>query len=187
MLLQIKFQNRLRPNVTEAVERRRLAKISVDGVDFLKKEDFPFDPKYSSHKFGGSPAFRYEIGLSLVSDHIVWVNGPFKAGKPDLNIFREGGLKETLIMFGELAVGDGGYGDVRVRQRHEGFHKERLRNALSRARHESMNQRIKNFGCMAQRWRHDKHDHFATFHAVVGLVQLELKYKPLMKIRQSVL
>jgi len=69
----------------------------------------------------------------------VWVNGPFKGGNPDLNIFREGGLKETLIMFGEMAVADGGYTDDRVRQRHEGFHKERQRNALYRARHESAN------------------------------------------------
>ena len=180
--LKIKFQNRLKRNASRSKEKRRLAKISVDGVDLLKKEDFPFDPKYASHKFGNSPAFSYEISLSIVSYDVVWVNGPFKGGSPDLNNFRYGGLKEVLARCNEMVVTDSGYRDERVRLRNEGLHEERNMNSLIRARQETVNQRIKNFGCMSQRWRGKKHDHFAFLQAVIGLVQIELKYKPLMKL-----
>jgi hypothetical protein len=39
----------------------------------------------------------YEIAVSIFSDQIVWVNGPFRAGMSDLKIFKEKGLSTLLI------------------------------------------------------------------------------------------
>jgi hypothetical protein len=152
----------------------------------VKEETFPFDSAWSSHKFGGSPAFKYELAVSAVSDHIVWANGPFKAGKADVSIFRNSGLKMSLIWANEMAAADSGYaGDDRIRQKYEGFHEERIYNSNLRARQESVNQRIKNYGCMSQRWRQGDYEHFYYFRAVLALVQLEFEHKPLMRVNKE--
>jgi hypothetical protein len=66
-----------------------ICKITLDGTDCKIQEPFPFDPRWYSHKFKG-PGQRYEVGLCIQTDWIVWVNGPFPCGShSDIKIARE--------------------------------------------------------------------------------------------------
>lgn len=163
----------------------RVAKLSVDGTDCSIYEPFPFDTKWWSHKTNG-PALRYELGVAVQSNHIVWVNGPFPAGEyPDISIFRTL-LKSVLKRCREKAICDGGYkgeprrvqmkGDTNLTQETRAF------NDLARARHETVNGRIKKYRSMTDRWRHGRDRHHFAFMAVVCLTQMELEYEPLFAI-----
>jgi len=63
----------------------------VDGTHVLIEEvylaDGSIDRRYFSHRYN-HPGLSYEIALSIFSDQIVWVNGPFPAGMSDLKIFK---------------------------------------------------------------------------------------------------
>ena len=64
------------------------ALISIDGIDCMVNEPWPFDTKYYSQKCNG-PARKYEIGVCICTGSIVWIHGPHKAGKADATIFKE--------------------------------------------------------------------------------------------------
>lgn len=81
--------------------------VSVDGTDCTVIEPTPFSSEWFSHKCKG-PSSRYEIGFSISTAHIVWVNDLFLCGSyPDLKLFREG-MKAALAP-NEKVVADGGY------------------------------------------------------------------------------
>jgi len=85
----------------------------VDGTDFRIQQQVPFWKGWFSHKFKG-PGLRYEVGLSIQTGYICWINGPFAPGAwNDLQIFR---LKlKTLLPPGEKVETDDGYcGDERT-------------------------------------------------------------------------
>lgn len=84
-------------------------RISVDCTDRRIQEPRRLDgkkgpnPIYSSHKFGRKAGLRYEIALSIWSDHIVWVKGPFPCGRwAYFKIFKEKGLANKLNSEKEL-------------------------------------------------------------------------------------
>ena len=66
----------------------------MDGTHFLIEDVYMADGSmatgYWSFKYN-HPGLSYEIGLSIFSDQIVWVNGPFRAGMSDLKKFQRGG------------------------------------------------------------------------------------------------
>ena len=60
-----------------------------------------------SHKFHG-PALRYEVAVSLLSNDIVWINGPFCPGDwNDIEIFRLQLINQ--LEYGERVEADNGY------------------------------------------------------------------------------
>ena len=130
----------------------RVANISVDGVDCTIDESFPFSKKWWSHKTNGA-VLRYEIGVAVKSDNMVWVNGTFLAGAfPDITIFPMG-LKLALKKCREMAICHGGYSREPRRIQKKGDknlgRKSRRFNSLCRARHETVNRRIKKFQSIA--------------------------------------
>jgi hypothetical protein len=140
---------------------------SVDGVDMRIREPSPFNRRWYSHKFHG-PGLRYEVGVSIISGKIVWVSGPFPAGIPDLVIFR-GGLK-LMLDNGEQVVADKGYrGEVAC-------HIERNHiTGIIRARHETVNARLKMWNCLQATWRHDLQKHILAFNSIAIVTQMELE------------
>ena len=74
--------------------------MTVDGTDFKINEPTPFDGMWYSHKFNHA-ALRYEVGVSIFSGLIVWVKGPYPAGRyPDVAIARvQGGLEENMAPY----------------------------------------------------------------------------------------
>lgn len=73
--------------------------ISVDGTHCKIFEpshgEYSKNPKYYSHKFRMS-ALAYEVAISVFTNQVVWINGPFPAGKGDADIFDKYGLKARL-------------------------------------------------------------------------------------------
>ena len=59
--------------------------MSIDCFDCVVFEHWPFDTSWHSQKFNGL-AIKCELGVCIKSGQIVWLNGPFKAGKQDAQI-----------------------------------------------------------------------------------------------------
>ena len=157
----------------------RPQKITVDGTDFLCLPPNDGDERRSwySHKFK-KPAVRYEVGISIQSGDIVWVNGPWRAGRyPDISIFRLGGLRDRLLDTGERAEADLGYrGEPQVIDLpEEGRRDLILAKKRARMRHETCNKRFKNWACMTQNFRHGISFHNDCFKAIAVLTQLAIE------------
>ena len=82
--------------------------ISVDGTDVRIPQQGHAGKgnPWASHKYAGTSALRYELGVDIISGHLVWINGPFSAGAfPDVDIFRSLVKMSVLrLMMGILAM-----------------------------------------------------------------------------------
>ena len=90
---------------------------------------------------------------------IVWINGPYEAGKyPDISIFRDALMTELSAK--ERVEADDGYIGEHPRhikcpkgfanKQETEFMQQRIRN-----RQESINKRFKDWGALRQTWRHE--------------------------------
>jgi DDE superfamily endonuclease len=157
--------------------------MSLDGTHCPVVEPTEFDPEMCSPKLNHA-AYAYEIGVSTRRSAIIWMNGPFKAGKyTDIKIFREKGLRQQMPN-GKKAIADKGYNgepDFLATPNRMDSHVLKKFKRRARARHESLNTRLKNFKCLAHTWRHgslgDDRDlkHQAAFEAVCVIVQYEME------------
>ena len=103
---------------------------------------------------------RYEIGLSIISGDIVWVNGGVPCGDwPDLRLARDSYV--YMVRPNEMTIADEGYTD-----RNYFIHDQRIM-----ARHETVNRRMKQFGVLGQKFRHNRSLHPQCFYAVANLTQ----------------
>ena len=164
---QISFDRRL------VGDRGDVALISVDGTHFCINEPEPFNSLWYSHKFHG-PGLAYELGVCIKTGDIVWWNGPFPAKHPDRNIFRS--TLKNLLLPGEKVVGDLGYkGETKVLTELDANSKTHKRAmAKLRARHETLNRRLKQFRCLGDKYRHDRNKHILVFKAAAALTQISI-------------
>lgn len=163
---QIKFDERL-----INCEPGQLAFVTLDGVDFKIFESKPFNRKFFSHKFKAS-ALRYEIGLALVTGHIVWAYGGYPAGEyPDLKLSRE--LYVHQVMPGELTFADKGYRDAKFFITPDSTNNAGHKYIMSR--HETVNKRFRQFRVLGNTFRHDIDKHTSCFHAVANITALVIK------------
>jgi hypothetical protein len=162
-------------------------KITLDGTDFPIREPSPFSPQWFSHKLNG-PAARYEIGVSIQMGWIVWAYGPFPAGSfPDLKIARS-----RIVQFlgpREKVVADGGYRDgfqyFETPTGTRTIYEKMKSNA--RARHETVNSRIRRWRALTDIFRHDiVARHGPIFHAIINITQLQILFEePLFQVEYS--
>ena len=169
-LLQIVWDNRF------LLDNASSSKITVDGTDCPIFEPSPFDGKWFSHKFKG-PGVRYEVGVGIQVPWIVWINGPYPAGRwPDLSIARD--VLHHVLGPGETYIADRGYfaGDAPSLTPNDPATDEQW-NAWSvlRARHETLNSRLKNFNILSRKYRHNLQRHGEVFWAVANVVQLDIQ------------
>jgi hypothetical protein len=123
----------------------------------------------------------------------VWINGPFRAGEKDLDIYKKDGGLMSKIPNGKRAIGDRGYSGVpgHISTRNE-FDTAEVKTFKNRAlsRHESFNGRLKRFqalsGCFRNQHNHDgetPHDlHKTVFEAVCVIVQYEMEHHPVFDV-----
>jgi hypothetical protein len=160
-----------------------ICKVTLDGTDCRIQEPTPFNPRWYSHKFKG-PGVRYEIGLCIQTGWIVWVHGPFMCGRfPDLRIAREKIIHKLKI--GEKILADGGYRDGRVHmETPTGLNNPDQRmKKLARARHETVNLRLKIFGILCKPFRHNLSNHASVFHSIAVITQIAIQTnEPLFQI-----
>ena len=138
--------------------------------------------KWFSHKSHG-PALAYEIALSLYVDQIAWFNGPYRAATADITIFRDG--LEARIPDGKLAVGDSGYSSsekVSIIQENDSEEVRQFKER-ARARQENINERLKRFDILDNRFRYDSKKHRVVFTAGLVLVQYDIENgRPLLSV-----
>lgn len=152
--------------------------LSVDGTHCPQEEPNPFSEKWSSHKLGGSAGLNYEIGLSIHKPQLKWVKGPTPPGEfPDISVFRQ--ELKNKIPPGRKVIADDGYkGEPDIISLRNEFDPREIAEFKERvmARHETFNQRLKNFNCLSQRFRHGIERHKVSFEAVCVIVMYEMTY-----------
>jgi hypothetical protein len=170
--------------------------LSDDGVHFWTREmphpTLPYDEKYYSHK-NKHAGVSYEIGVSLSESKIVWFSGPWPAGMGDSTIYTEKGL-EAKIPATCAGIADGGYPTKKkgipvsanklINANSQDTEEVRRFKALARARHESLNKRLKRFRHLLDRFCHsplDKHEPVFTAVCVIVQYQMDLG-QPLFEI-----
>ena len=149
--------------------------VSVDGTDF--RIHHSFSKKWFSHKFKG-PGVRCEVALSIIGGDIVWIHGPFPCGYwSDLKIFRNA-LKFMLGDCERVEADDGHRGEPGKIKAASGLctKAEKKMKAKVRSRHETVNKRFKQWGCLKQAfWRDDEQRHSSVFRAVAVITQLSIE------------
>jgi len=153
----------------------------VDGTHFwISKPQHPEwsqDTTYFSHKFGKA-CVNNELSISISTQQLMWMNGPFPAGQNDVLIFMKKGLRDKLKLIGKKAIGNGGYcGHQNVISAPNAHDSKFVKKFKSRAlkRHEAFNGMIKSFKCLDGRFRHSI-DRFAdSFEAVAVLCQYQIE------------
>ena len=133
--------------------------ISVDGVHCRIEEpshpQLSKNPEFYSHKFR-QVGVNYEIAVSVFTNSVVWVKGPVPVGKPDIDVFRNDGLK-NMIPAGKRVIADKRYGGEKAIISTPNSHDPpELQKFKSHAQscHESFNRWLKEFGCLEQHFRH---------------------------------
>ena len=116
------------------------------------------------------------MAICILTGFIVWYHGPFPCGAfPDIKIFRLK-LKDNLHP-GERVIADMGYkGDHAVCTKMDAkteAHKKSM--SIARARHETINRRLKQWQALSQVWRHERSKHVLVFEAIAALTELELE------------
>ena len=106
------------------------------------------------------------------------MNGPFKASKHDVTIFRSDVLMD-MIPPGHRMIADNGYrGEAVVVSAPSSYDPKVLRKFKSRARarQESFNGHIQNFKCIYEIFRHGKDKHKIAFEAVCVIIQYQMEF-----------
>ncbi|CAB9508315.1 expressed unknown protein [Seminavis robusta] len=122
------------------------------------------------------PGVRYEIAICIQTGKICWAYGHFPCGKwPDSKIFQHKLQHELGV--NEMVEADRGYTglpfDVRTPDDYMN-EADKIAKSHARARHEIINRRLKQWGCLGQKFRHDLGFHQTCFRAVVMMTQLAI-------------
>ena len=165
--------------------------VSVDGVHCpIWEPRWEPSTKWYSKKFNG-PGLVYELGIAIHHNNLVWVNGPFPAGKNDWSIFSmENGLMAKIPQ-GKKAVGDGGYtyNPSKISIRNSAFDTDEVNEFKERvkARHETFNARLKAFEILSKKFKITGPKrmvrHKSVFESCCVIAQYEMESgRPLFKV-----
>ena len=147
--------------------------VTLDGTDFPVNEAYPFDKSLFSHKLNAA-GIRYDIALNIVTGDIVYWSGGEKAGEfPDIVIARNGILH--LIDEGEMILADKGYNDKQYFIFPSDLRGDNTVIKKITGRHENINARLKVWGFLRNRFRHDFPTHYRMFSAIIEIEQFKLK------------
>lgn len=161
----------------EGDEKNDIWIVTVDGVHCAtyepKHEVYSKDPKYFSHKKRRA-GLCCELGVDLFASNLIWMNGPFPAGRNDNGNFVQAGLKEKLTAIGKKALADKAYnGHPEVCSAFNAFDSEEVKQLKSRAqmRHEQFNGMIKEFSVLENRFRHSESKFKLCFESICVICQ----------------
>ena len=153
--------------------------MSVDGADFRipQKGQAKKGNPFGSHKYAGKSALRYELAVDIRGGNLVWIQGPYPAGKwPDIKI-SNAVLANFLKRYEQVETDDGycGHPNKVKCPLNDIAPAEKLEmQACVRARHETINGRLKNWGILSQVFRHDIRRHGEVFWACAVHTQLTI-------------
>ena len=134
--------------------------MSINGTDFWIPQTGTAirGNAFTSHKYAGKSALRYEIGVSILRGDLVWIQGPYPAGAfNDVKIFNK-----VLCHFlepGERVEADNGYFGAADKIKCPDNPCNPVANEGKQSRvssqHEIINRRFKTWGILSQIYRHD--------------------------------
>jgi DDE superfamily endonuclease len=150
---------------------------TIDGV-YCRIFEQRKDPgsKWYSWKHNG-PGLTYELCVDIHRQKLLWIGGPRPAGTPDIALCKETGVLEK-IPAGRKIIGDKGYRGVPDKittPTGDESNNVKIFKGRARARHETINKRIKSFGIIRQQFRSDIGYHRMAFEAVCVLVQYDIE------------
>ena len=113
---------------------------------------------------------RYKLGVDILAGNLVWIQGPYPAGKyPDITIFRMC-LAHFLDPYERVEADDGYVGEaprlVKCPSCPTNPEANLAMQGRVRYRHETLNGRLKNWGILQQVYRHDVEKHGDVLRAV---------------------
>ena len=114
--------------------------------------------------------------MALATGYIVWINGPFPAGEWNNLMIARSALHDNLYN-NEFYIADGGYKDgsnysitpTGLRDYGE------IQRQTVRARHETINGRLKQWACLKQTYHHNLQNHGMIFRSVANIIQMCLQ------------
>jgi hypothetical protein len=140
----------------------------VDGTNFWipQKGQAKKGNPFGSHKYAGNSALWYKLGVDIQGGNLVWIQGPYPAGKwLDIKIFNA--ILANFLERYERVVADDGYcghpNKVKCPLNNSVPAKKLVMQARVRARHETINGRLKNWGILSQVFRLNIHRHGEDF------------------------
>ena len=111
----------------------------------------------------------------------MFIEGPFRGGKPDLDMFRESGLMDKLKQTGKVCIADRGFRSKLVEEKKhfslpDYMDSKELHSFKTRARlrQETFNRRLKHFESLSETWRHGFIKHGIALRAVAVTVQYQM-------------
>ena len=164
----ISLDNRFRDDVGNTI------KMTVDGVQFLCKVCDGFTRRQMwAWKFK-KPGVNCGIGICIRTGDIVWAEGSHLGPYHDLTMYRE--CLKLYLEDDEMVSADRGYrGDETVSTPYTQSEEEQEISKIHRARHETVNCRMKMYGALNTAFRHGIVKHGRVFRTVATLVQLAIE------------
>jgi len=154
--------------------------MTVDGTDFRipQKGAATKGNAFASHKYAGKSALRYELGVDILAGNLVWIQGPYPAGKyTGIKIFNK--VLRNFLEPGERVEADDGYrghpNKIKCPGNDTNPAENRAMQGRVRARHETLNGWLKNWGVLSQVYRHDIMRHGDVFRACAVVTQLTIE------------
>ena len=133
--------------------------MTIDGTDFRipQKGITKKGNAFASHKYVGKSALCYELGVNILAGNLVWIQGPYPAGKyTDIKIFNK--VLRNFLKPGEWVEADEGYRGHPDKIKCPGNDVNPAENwamqGRVRAHHEMLNGRLKTWGILSQVFRH---------------------------------
>jgi hypothetical protein len=141
---------------------------------------------FASHKYASKSALRYELGVDIRGGNLVWIQGPYPAGKwPDIKIFNAI-LTNFLERYERVEANDSYHGHpnkVKCPLNDIAPAEKLAMQARVRARHKTINSCLKNWGIHSQVFWHDIRCHGEVFRACAVLTQLTIEQgEPLFSV-----
>ncbi len=154
--------------------------MTVDGTDFRipPKGITTKGNAFASHKYAGKSALRYELGVDILAGNLMWIQGPYPAGKYTyIKIFSK--VLRNFLEPGERVEADEGYrghpNKIKCPGNDANPAENRGLQGRVRARHETLNGWLKNWGILSQVFRHHIMMHGKVFRACEVVTQLTVE------------
>jgi hypothetical protein len=133
--------------------------MTVDGTDFRdpQRGTATKGNAFASHKYAEKSALRYELDVSILGGDLVWIQGPYPAGKfTDIKIFNK--VLRHFLDPGERVEANEGYvghpNKIKCPQNVGNPAEKWAMQGRVRACRETLNGRLKNWGILSQVYRH---------------------------------
>jgi len=135
-------------------------------------------------------ALRYKLGVDILAGNLVWIQGPYPASKyTDIKIFNK--VLRNFFEPGEGVEADEGYrghpNKIKCPGNDTNPAENRGMQGRARARHETLNGQLKNWGILSQVFCHHITMHGDVFRACAVVTQLTIENgEPLFEVECEV-